>query len=180
MARKQAIATGLLPDGRAVRVTKITAPVMREIAVRASKRFPKEYEPTRAELSTASEELMIILCVKGITPGPVKLLMRKRDANDAEKEAARKAGQPEPTEIEEVDVDATLAPYIDPAKPEFKSWVPLGEQQLGNMSDENDLCWNVLFEAPPMYMAVLAHIGDHSGGMGSNPFAGKLVKTSST
>jgi hypothetical protein len=181
MARKQVYGIGLLPDRRVVRVAKVTSPIMREIIRRVGRRFPdqKNDPPTRSDIETAMEEVMIAMTVRGIVKQPVPVLKKKRPPTAAEAEKFKAAKAEVPTEVEDIDLDAMLKPYADKDSQEFQRWIPLGEQQLENAHDDNEFHMDVLFEEPAAWKAVIGLINANSGGTTDNPFEGKLLKTSS-
>jgi hypothetical protein len=186
MAKKTIYGLALLPDNRAVRVQKLDARKMLQLTAMVADMLPAVKAGELPEVSitgksmVAQQEKTIAMCVKGITPGPVALVMKKRALTAEEAAAATKAGQPMPTEVTDgVDVEATLAPYGDRESEEFKRWIPLGELQLESDDENNDLSmWN-LFEDPVAWKAVLNRIAAAGGGgRGLDPFAGKMLKTS--
>lgn len=181
MAKKVA-SVGLLPDGRAIRVLKMDSEKMLDMMERIGSALPpvKPGEQAvvdgtvQAKIAKATQRATVAMCVTGITRSPIKLTMKMRPPTAAELEEAKGADAPAPTEIETVDLDASLTPLLDPAD---ARWTALGEQQLEN--SEDDLYMHKLFDEPAAWKAVIQRISSAGGGSIIDPFAGKLLRTSS-
>lgn len=177
MAKKQVGVVALLPDGRAVRVRRLNTTTMLDITARVGAQFPagKDIpEPSRVAMSIAMEKAMVGACVTGLTRAPVEMTTKTRPAT-AEELAAGGAGT-KPTVDDGIDFDATLRPLAENASD--PRWTPLGELQLENFHESNELSMLELFDEPRTWKAVVDIINQSGGSSSTNPFAGKLLKTS--
>jgi hypothetical protein len=157
MAKQTIYATGLLPDGRVLRVVKVDARRMLDISRRVGASFPEDKKPTAADVHAETQRLTLIMCVKGITAQPAEF---KTGADG------------------KVDVDATLRPYVNKDAPEFKRIIPLGEMQLDNDDPGNEHSVFNLFEDVGAWRAALDIVAAAGGSFGANPFGAKVLKTS--
>lgn len=179
---KKVFGIGILPSGRAVRVLPLDAKRMLELTRRVGKIFPpaKPGEtpvlPNQADLTVETQKAMVAMCVRGITQAPVEIKQKKRPPTEQEIENARIAGVPAPVDVSVVDFDATLEGLKSPSD---SRWTALGEMQLENEDEDNELGMFELFRSPREWKAVCDIIGQAGdGGVSDNPFAGKMLKTS--
>ena len=134
-------------------------------------------QPSQAAIGIEMVKETIALCVRAITLVPLEVKTAQRPATDDEKAARKAATGEDIAVIEEVDFEATLGALRD--NPKDPRWTPLGEQQLANDHEDNDLGMFELFSDPQDWKAVTEIIGAAGGGgIGVNPFAGKVLKTS--
>jgi hypothetical protein len=151
--------------------------LMLEVAKRASKALPEpapEGKPDQVVLALESQKQSIILSLTGITLARVALITKKR-APTAEEIQAIPEGQEVPKEVETVDVDAMLAPLRD--NPTDPRWTELTEMRL--MNEEDDLNVFEILSDPNDWRGLLMLMGAASGGgLGADPFAGKVLMTS--